>query len=102
MGVSEEQVRQKPAKAEDVTADMIAWIRANYRPTDSGIIYCQTRKVRPPCTLHAHLLTHQLHFNVLYVHSSRLREWGIPIHLKHPAGGAGINTDIWNCRRARA
>ncbi|EIE26127.1 ATP-dependent DNA helicase [Coccomyxa subellipsoidea C-169] len=37
-------VRQKPAKAEDVTADMIAWIRGNYRLTDCGIVYCQTRK----------------------------------------------------------
>ena len=39
------QVRQKPATAQETTADIVDWIRANYQDTDSGIIYCQTRKV---------------------------------------------------------
>ncbi len=52
----DEQVRQKPAKAEDVTADMIAWIRGNYHPTDCGIVYCQTRKVDPPATFQSFFL----------------------------------------------
>ncbi|BDA44413.1 ATP-dependent DNA helicase Q1 [Coccomyxa sp. Obi] len=37
-------VRQKPATAQETTADIVDWIRANCQPTDSGIIYCQTRK----------------------------------------------------------
>lgn len=39
------QVKQKPSTAEETTADIIAWIRGNYSLHDSGIIYCQTRKV---------------------------------------------------------
>jgi len=39
------QVRQKAATAQETTADIVAWIRSKYRPVDSGVIYCQTRKV---------------------------------------------------------
>lgn len=37
-------VRNKPANAAEATSDVVAWIRQQYKDTDSGIIYCQTRK----------------------------------------------------------
>lgn len=36
--------RAKPANASETTASIVAWIRERYKGTDSGIIYCQTRK----------------------------------------------------------
>ena len=36
--------RDKPANAAEATADLADWIRQRYKETDSGIVYCQTRK----------------------------------------------------------
>ncbi len=38
------ECRDKPASAAEATADIVAWIRQRYKVTDSGIMYCQTRK----------------------------------------------------------
>ena len=37
-------LREKPANAAEATADIVDWIRQRYAATDSGIIYCKTRK----------------------------------------------------------
>lgn len=37
-------VRDKPANASEAAADVVDWIREHYDESESGIIYCQTRK----------------------------------------------------------
>ena len=37
-------LREKPANASEATADIVDWMQQRYAATDSGIIYCQTRK----------------------------------------------------------
>jgi hypothetical protein len=37
-------VKQKPAGAKELVADISAWIRGNFRDGESGIVYALTRK----------------------------------------------------------
>jgi len=41
------QVLQKPASAEEAASALVAWVHQHFTATDSGIVYCLTRKAAP-------------------------------------------------------
>ena len=83
--------RDKPANAAEATADLADWIRQRYKATDSGIVYCQTRK---DCETLAAELT-ECGMLAAYYHADMNPAMREGVHLQWSKGEAG-----WFCTSA--